>query len=725
MNPGKEIIFSAAGFDADQLEEIRIGKEAGLDVSVYARNDLMAIQMRQLRLGLEAGYDVSVYASPDFDWFQMEEIRKGMEEGVDYKLYANPALEYDKMRQLRKGLRDGINLLEFQKLDAGILKELRKGIKRKVPIVEYIKEGYAVEQLEQIRIALEKKLNLRPYLNKDFRGAAIREIAIGLEHGINPAVYSKPEYGWQQMRELRLGLEKHLDVSCYSSPLYGWQQMQEIRLGLEEGLDVAGYRSLMYTATDMKKFREQLLKQTVEGILHENKEIIRSEHFVVTVSDDEMEAYLEIRGDKDAVYETAEILAFLKSKGICEGILEEVLEDITANKKYFQNILVARGRMAQKGADGWYEYFFNTKPDRKPKVLEDGSVDYRNISWFEMVVEGQIVAKYHNAQKGISGCTVHGNELFAQKGKEQNVLSGKGFTLLEDGKTYVAAVNGKAELKGNHLEITRLLVIENVTLSTGSVQFDGCVYVCGNVGSGAVIRATEDIIVDGFVEAAVLKSGGNILLRQGVNGAGGGKIKAEGNVIGKFFEATTVISKGDIQANYSLNCELVSHGQILIHGRMGRIAGGTACAVKGITAYHIGNRAKISTVLKLGLNEHILQEQAKTEKNLEEINRELAILGNAYINFQRKYSPEIRNTMDMYLKIESALYTKELQLDKVYRKKQHVEQIIKDMEGAKAVILGELNEGTVIYINNQRWDAFNVQNVTVKRKGNKIAAFTN
>lgn len=725
MTTDKEFIFSEADFDADQLEEIRAGRENGLDISVYARKDLMAIQMRQIRLGLESGYDVSVYASPDFDWFQMEEIRKGMDNGVNYRLYANPALDFQKMRQLRKGLRDGINLLEFQKLDAGLLRELRKGIRKKVPIVEYIKEGYAVEQLEQIRIALEKKLNIRPYLNKNFRGTAIREIAIGLEHGIDPVIYSKPEYGWQQMRQIRLGLEEHLDVSSYSNPLYGWQQMQEIRLGLEDGLDVTGYRSFVYSATDMKRLREQLLRQTVEGILHKDKEVFQSENFVVTVSDDEMEAYLEIRGDKDAVYKTADILSFLQSEGICEGIQKGVVEDIISNKKYFQNILVAKGNPAQKGGDGWYEYFFNTQPDRTPKVLEDGSVDYQNVSWFELVVENQTVAKYHRAGEGISGHTVLGNELYAQKGKEQNVLSGKGFRLLEDGITYVAAVNGRVELRGSHLEITRLLVVENVTLSTGRVQFDGCVYVCGNVGSGAVIQATEDIIVDGFVEAAVLKSEGNILLRQGVNGAGGGKIKAEGNVIGKFFEATTVVCKGDIQANYSLNCELVSEGQIVIHGKMGRIAGGTASAVKGVTAYHIGNRARLSTILRIGLNEHILREQSKVEKNLEEINRELAILGNAYINFQRNYAPEVRNTMDMYLKIESALYTKELQLDKTYKKKQQIEQMIQNMEGARAVILGELNEGTVIYIDNQRWDAFHAHNVTVRKKGNKIAAFTN
>lgn len=721
----KEFCYSAEDFDADQLKQIRRGEESGLDVSIYAKKDLMAIQMRQIRLGLEAGYDVSIYARPEFDWFQMEEIRKGIQDGVDYTLYADPSFDYRKMRQFRKGLREGVDLLKLRQLDAGVLRELRKGIKSKVAIVDYIKEGYVVEQLEEIRIALEKKLNIRPYLNKDFRGTAIREIVTGLEHGIDPKPYSKPEYGWQQMREIRLGMEKHLNVSFYSNPLYDWKQMREIRLGLEEGLDVTLYRSLMYTATDMKQAREQLLNQILCGIVNGKEEVIHFEPFVLTISEDKMEALLEIHGSKDAVYYPSDVVSFLKSHGVCAGILDEAVQALTTGRRYFERIPIAKGKPAQKGRDGWYEYFFKPAPNRKPKLLEDGSVDYQDTDWYEYIEEGTTVARYHSAEEGIPGYTVLGTSLYAPKGREQSVLSGKGFRLLADGKTYVAAVSGKIELHGHVLIITRMLVINEVTLLTGNINFDGCVHVRGNVGSGTSIYATEDIIIDGFVEAAVMESDGNILLKRGINGSGTGSIKAKGAVIGNFFEAATVVSGSNIQANYSLNCNLTAQGKIVIHGQKGRIAGGTAQCLRGITAYHTGNRAKLDTVIRIGLNDQILQQQHELETALEEIHRELMILKNAYINFQKKYPPEVRNTMDMYLKIESAIYTKGLQFKETLKEKQNAEQTIRDISGAKAVIYGRINEGTVIYIDNQRWDSFVVQNVTIRKKGNKVSAFAN
>ena len=54
------------------------------------------------------------------------------------------------------------------------------------------------------------------------------------------------------------------------------------------------------------------------------------------------------------------------------------------------------------------------------------------------------------------------------------------------------------------------------------MKFNGSVYVRGEVGDGAVICAEKDILVDGFVEGAVLEAGGDIILRRGNNAAASG-----------------------------------------------------------------------------------------------------------------------------------------------------------------------------------------------------------
>lgn len=54
------------------------------------------------------------------------------------------------------------------------------------------------------------------------------------------------------------------------------------------------------------------------------------------------------------------------------------------------------------------------------------------------------------------------------------------------------------------------------------------------------------------------------------------------------------------------------------------------------------------------------------------------------------------------------------------RKKQRIEEEIKMQEGAKAIIRGNLYEGSVIEIDKLRWVAMTISNVTVKREGERI-----
>ena len=715
--------------DPDQLRELKKGELDGLDVSLYANKDFLAIQMQEIRLGLESDIDVSVYATTDYDWFQMKEIRKGLERGVDVSEYSLPSISYDRMRQLRKGLEKGINLVKFAKLDASVLRQLRKANESKVNIVNYVKQGYRAEQLEEIRIAMEKGLKIDPYLNIGYRGVSIRQIRLGLEHGIDVDRYAKIEYSWQQMREIRLGLEGRLDTSLYENQNYLASQMQEIRLGLEEGLDVSEYCSLMYTTTDMKRIRTQLLEELAGAILGKAHEAatVHIQDFLVEVTSDDMEVYMEVHAYQDKEYKREDLESALAKEGICEGILTDELERIVRDKVYFSKVLVAKGTAPKKGEDGWYEYFFDGEKLGKPKLLDDGSVDYQSVQWFEIVEEGEKIAYYHEATEGIPGKTVRGKELKTVNGKEQKVLTGSGFLLLFDKKTYVAAYSGRLELQKENcqLNISKVCVVDEVTLATGNINFDGCVYVKGDVGTGTEVKATEDILIDGSVEAAVIRSGGSVLLRQGMNGIGKGIIEAEGNVEGKFFEGVTMEVEKDVRANYCMNCYIKANGKITISGKKGVLVGGVVQAISGLETYELGNRASLTTILRIGINEQILRERKEIEAKLETVMNELAILGNAQLRFQRMYPAEVRNTNEMFIKIENAIYTKEMEEAKLYKRKARIEENIEKMAGAKVYVQGNLFEGCIIEIDRLRWLSTPARNVTIRRTDNRIMLYNN
>ena len=726
MTSKEQLALIQEGYTRDQLVMIVEGLDAGLDVTAYRNKDFLAFQMYQIREGLLEGLPVKHYAKPEFDWFQMEEIRLGLKEGVDISLYAKPEIDYEKMRQIRLGLHDGVNLSPFLSFDAGVIEEIREAKLAKVDIAKYVKQRYDDEQLHSIRLALEDGIDIDPYLIDDFRGVAISEIHKGIKSGLDVSEYAKPEYNWQQMREIRLGLEHRVDISIYADPLYRWRQMREIRLGLEAGLPVDLYKSLMYPADEMVKKRQALLKQMMEGEQLQQQVLppetieaaqpIGDDVMAVSTAQNGLQAYLTISA-QGSKFTKKEILDFLENKGIVKGIREDTLDAISKGKYGTEPILIAQGSMPKKGADGWYEFFFRTNVEKKPRQLADDSVDYQNIEWFETVNEGQKIAFYHEAEAGTDGYLVTGEPLLSRKGTEITRLTGSGFRVDEDKKTYWSVIDGMIKLDGTRIDITKQLILDEITMATGNLTFDGSIVIQGKVGNGTKIKATEDIMIEGSVGAATIESGGSVILKQGMNAAGKGFIRAGRDVVSKFFESVKVYAGGNIQTNNSLNSELFAEGKIEV---INTIAGGKVQSKTEIKTYDAGNRVGIATNLAITVSEEAKREKFQAEEEIKKVTGELKTLKNSYEDFQVKYPPEIRNTMDIFLKLENAIFTKEKQMKELVEELAALEDEIQELDLAQVVIKGNAFEGVTVTMRGITWKANNVYNVVIKSKNNRL-----
>ena len=709
-------------FTPDQQAEIDAGIKDNIDVSIYAKPEFLAIQMHEIRIGLVEQIPVSYYADSRYDWFQMEEIRKGLEMSLDVSKYADPNISFDRMRQIRKGLEAGIDLSDKKNMAAGVLQQLRKATLEHIDLSVYINNGFDEDQLHQIRLAKKNGVDIDSYVIPDFRGISIREIRLGLEHHIDVSVYASREYTWQQMREIRLGLEKHLDVEQYKNVLYSWQQMREIRYGLEEGMDVSYYRSFMYTTKLMRQRRLDLLEKTKMPI--QNGEAVKKRFscFDMLLNQSGMEAIVILPNPGVPIAQD-EVLSAIKEADIKKGVDYAVVKAICDGTTSGDIVTLAKGVMPQAGADGWYEFFFDTNVKSNPALMEDGSVDYQNAKWFELVKKGQTVAVYHEAQEGTPGYTIMGESLATKKGKEKPILTGSGFQILEDKKTYIAMENGKIELKDNRLVISSLLVLDDVTCATGNVDFDGSIYVRGNVGQGVSIHATRDVLVDGYAESSVIEAGGDIILKKGNNASGRGFLRANGDVMGMFFESARVWAGGKVGANYCLRSEIHAGTRIEISGRNGVLAGGLAQAQNLIQATNIGNEASLATRLVLGNKDKNVQMQVDLQGREKKVSQELRLLLNAYQEFRKKFEPVIRNVHPTYLKLEDAIYTKKTELEELKKRKDAVEK--EQKKSAKVVVTGNLYSGVSVEINGVIWRSEPMRNVYLVSRGNRIGSLRN
>lgn len=715
--------MNSAEFSPDQKQEIEKGLLEGLDVSIYANQEYLAIQMLQIRLGLEEKLPVESYASPDFDWFQMEEIRLGLKGRIDTAKYASKDISFDVMRQIRKGLEQGIDLSDKKDYPAGVLRQLRKATRDGIDINKYISKGYEEEQLNEIRIALEKGIDIDPYINTFQRGAFIREIALGLEKNLDVSSYIENNMNWQQLRELRIGMEERLNIDVYKKVLYSWQQMKELRLGLEQGVDVEKYSSLMYTAKEMRVKREALL--AVRNVEYaRRKETVRFNDFMLLINESGMEAFILVSKIGERI-DRVHLLDALREENVTTGIDYAAIDKLSDIGAESETVVVARGIEAKPGRDGWYEFMFETDIKSKPKLLDNGSVDYKNIKYFALVKKEQVVARYHAATKGTDGKRITGEIIYAPKGREIAPIRGYGFKVLPDKKTYVAGIDGKVELKDGRLEISNVLFLEDVNGSVGNIEFNGSINISGNVSDGVTIKAARDIVVEGFTEAANIEAGGDIVLKEGNNPGGKGYIKAGNDVLGKFFENARVSAGGNVQANYCLNSEVYAEKQLEIWGRIGVLAGGSIYAGEGVSSYYIGNQAGIATSVKVGREQSYYEQIYALDVRKKTIERELVLLKNAYAEIRRKYKPEVRNINPLFIKTESAIYTKKLELKEVQDEADLLKEEENKIKQAKIVVQGTIYHGVRVNINGAMWNAKETNNVTIKKSKEGIFVYRN
>lgn len=349
---------------------------------------------------------------------------------------------------------------------------------------------------------------------------------------------------------------------------------------------------------------------------------------LVTVSPDDMEAYLYLPRPQDgASYTMEELLGALEMQGVVRGIQEEKIQKMIQNKQYMVRVLVAQGKEPTEGTDGYFEYMFNQELDKKPKIKEDGSVDYWDLNLVEPVSEGQVIAVYHAAVQGEDGYTVTGLDKITTKARELQPLKGKGFSRSEDNLVYTSLMTGKIEMVNEHINISPVYeIFGNVGIESGNIDFRGDVLVHGNVESGMKIKATGTVTVDGVVEAAQIEAGHDIVLRGGVMGANKAMIRAKGSVHAKFFEYTTVSAEEDIDAEVFVSSKVSCDGLIVLNGRKGRIIGGNVHAVKGVECREIGNDTEIQTRVDVGVEmnafrrrQFLVQENEKNSKELKKI----------------------------------------------------------------------------------------------------------
>ncbi len=417
----------------------------------------------------------------------------------------------------------------------------------------------------------------------------------------------------------------------------------------------------------------------------------------IRISDNNMKAFLFMPTPTEGSYTEEDIRKALNKAKVTYGIMQEKIQEALEKEMYACEVLIAEGTKPQDGVDGYYEYKFNRDFSKKPRIREDGTVDYWCIKMIETVEEGQVIAVYHRAYQGVDGKNVNGQLILAKRGREQVPLRGKGFQRSEDGKIYTALMNGKIEMLNGRITILPVYEINgDVDLSIGNVDFRGDVVIHGGVCSGVNIKATGTVTVDGVVEGAQIEAGKDIVLRSGVMGASRAVITSRGSITAKFFEYARVHANGTIQADVFLNCKVSCGADIILDGGKASIVGGDVWAIEGISVHTLGSDGEVKTNVRIGNDAavirriSILRNKIEVEKeNLQRIEEGLRILE------KKKVDPRRTELLRVKIRDTALLADDTAELEKL-------ENQVERARGGSVAVIGKVYPGVRVEMDELR-----------------------
>lgn len=339
--------------------------------------------------------------------------------------------------------------------------------------------------------------------------------------------------------------------------------------------------------------------------------------FELTTSDDGMFLLLSVRppvagGDAVAIND---VLRQLKAWNIKRGVdlntIRRCLHQASKGQDV-KNVVVVRGKLALPGKDARVEYFA-----RRNNELPPEAVGLRYIEQAQALLcrEGDVVMKYIPIIPGEPGHTAMGQPLDPPLPADIEVSVGR--NIRQDGHDFIAEVTGVVIFEGNHVEARKALILnQDVTSKNEPIDFDGEVHIHAAVRSGASIKATGNIIIDGPVEAAHLESQeGDVVLRSGVAGKHMAIIRAGRDIHTRFAESANLLAGRDITMQVgSLHCDLIAYQSIQAIQGKGQLAGGTIMAGDRIRVKQLGARGGVPTKVTVGLSPAVLQEIGEIDK---------------------------------------------------------------------------------------------------------------
>ncbi|MFP4549380.1 MAG: DUF342 domain-containing protein [Spirochaetales bacterium] len=343
-------------------------------------------------------------------------------------------------------------------------------------------------------------------------------------------------------------------------------------------------------------------------------------HIELAIAEDEMSAQISVTPPKKgaARLEPRDVIEHLEANGVVYGIDRDAIRVLLTRERYNREVVVAKGTPPIHAKAAQIRYHFNANRGKPYLEMPFDRINLRELNFIENREEGALLAELMPPVPPRDGQTVTGRRLPANTDIEPNVfIAGQNTRYSEDRLKIYATARGNACVKNGAIVIEPVVTVQNVNYETGNIHFEGAVVVEEGIADGFVVEAAGDVQVSEGVGRATIKSGGNVLLKTGINGGGEGRIECAGNLFTKYIESSTVICERHVFVEQGImHTDLTSWYNCVLSGRRSEVIASNLTIGGSLWCKKLGSIAEGAVTVRIGIPPVVIDGYSANKRDL-------------------------------------------------------------------------------------------------------------
>jgi uncharacterized protein (DUF342 family) len=441
----------------------------------------------------------------------------------------------------------------------------------------------------------------------------------------------------------------------------------------------------------------------------------------IKIADDQMSAEMTVESPySGAISSYDDVMALLDREGVKKGISKKRINNLlfeaseAVSGVEFTDV-VARGLPARDGKTSVLKPLFPNAIDRilQPQKADNNKVDMRDLGNILCVSQKTAVAQRSAPSKGRTGYTVTNSPLIPNMGEWKEIKLGVNTCISPQNENIIlATVNGQPKFENEIMNVDDTFQTKGVNVGTGNVNYAGAVIVNGDVTESMQVIATGDITINGFVESATIRAGGDIIITEGAMGKMNEedcKLHAKGSVFVQHGQGLDIVAGKNLNVRKQLAYSRVKTGGTVTIGDPDKPMGSVfASAIHCGSTLYAGTVGAVSgSSLTVDFSEGVNLLNTRYDAILKALKQLRENNFDHGVKLRELHSKHVPNTLINQLN----------KMDSIFESEKHLlnwlENVEKEMrkakieyeKNAKVVAYKELFPGVSIKINKRTWQS--------------------